>query len=143
VSSISALRAEELACLERIRELNERLESLAEFRSEVTRSRARFQDQLDSKVNTARRAGDMPYVRTAKRYSEHTVNYLTGEFSQSMEDGFSGVDSQVDVVTRQTEDELDHERARLSSIRDAIAAEEARERAERARREAEARQSSQ
>lgn len=137
MSTLSQLQAQERACLSRIRELGQKLDYLSEFSREISRSCSNFQDQLAGKVTTARRAGDLAGTRMAQRYAEHTVGYLNGEFSRSMLDEFEGLSSNVDTVTRHTEQELEEEKARLSSIRASIEAERARERAEEARRQAE------
>ncbi|WP_303133299.1 hypothetical protein [uncultured Olsenella sp.] len=139
MSAISYLRAQERLCLSRIEELTCVLDSLSDFRAEVARSSDRFRDQLAYKANVARRAGGISGMRTARRYAEHTVGYLTGELDQVMSAGFFEVDAQASVATLRAEAELDEERARLSSIRAEIASERARERAEAARREAEGR----
>lgn len=137
MSAVSQLRTQESSCLSRIDELNRVLDSLSEFRGNVSRSLARFQDQLADKVGAAQRAGDLQGTRIAQRYAERTVGYLTGEFSQAMSAGFDEVDTQVAIATRQAENELDEERARLASIRASIESEQILERAEAARREAE------
>lgn len=137
MSAVSQLRTQEASCLSRIDELNRVLDSLSEFRGTVSRSLARFQDQLADKVSIAQRAGDLQGTRMAQRYAERTVGYLTGEFNQVMSTGFDEVDAQVAIATRQAEGELDEERARLASIRASIESEQIRERAEVARREAE------
>lgn len=137
MSDISQMQAREASCLSRIDELNHVLDSLAEYRGEVSRSLARFQDQLAYKVNVARQAGDMQGTRIATRYADRTVKYLTGEFNQAMATGFDEVDAQVAAATRQAERELAEEQARLVSIRACIESERALERSEVARHEAE------
>lgn len=135
MSEIAALSARERTCQSRIDELTRVLDSLADFRNQVSASRVDFEDQLRDKVRRARKASGLS-GRLAKKYAEKTVGYLMGEFGQGMADDFTEVDAQAAAATARADEELRRELARLASIREQIRAERAREQAERAARQA-------